>query len=280
MRRAGTSFRAFIADVVEPAASACINRIAKDACSREQARIPRSSHARKKLIPAGFSRTHTAPRPVHPRALREASLSGTGWRWPRTGATRTPNARRLKLHGPGATDGVTGLFGGSAVTPCRTARRCSSPKRWIANSATGGHAEESLKTPRAGRWREGGLAVLPIPDGGLGRDRRSASVWRHAEARGSVGPPASRAPSDFISAGASAEWLGRKRAARTVEPCLMTEIKFCNARAPSHPSPRGEGGRAEAIAEQGRVGSHRAIETVSHPAARYRSRPPSPGGEG
>ena len=69
-----------------------------------------------KLIPAHFSRTHTAPRPVHPRALHEASLSGTGWRWPRTGATRTPNARRLKLHRPGATDGVTGLFGRSAAT--------------------------------------------------------------------------------------------------------------------------------------------------------------------
>ena len=61
------------------------------------------------------------------------------------GATRTPNARRLKLHGPGATDGVTGFFGGSAVTPCRTARRCSSPQRWTETSATGGHAEESLK---------------------------------------------------------------------------------------------------------------------------------------
>jgi len=84
-----------------------------------------------KVIPAHFSRTHTAPRPVHPRALHEASLSGTGSRWPRKGATRTPNARRLKLHGPGATVGVTGLFGGSAVTPCRTARRCSSPKRWV-----------------------------------------------------------------------------------------------------------------------------------------------------
>ena len=34
-----------------------------------------------KVIPAHFSRTHTAPRPVHPRALREASFSGTGSRW-------------------------------------------------------------------------------------------------------------------------------------------------------------------------------------------------------
>ena len=53
-----------------------------------------------KVIPAHFSRTHTAPRPVHPRALREASFSGTGSRWPRTGATGTPNARRSKPHGP------------------------------------------------------------------------------------------------------------------------------------------------------------------------------------
>ncbi len=85
------------------------------------------------------------PRPVHPRALREASLSGTGERWPGKGATRTPNARRLKLHGPGATDGVTGLLGGSAVTPRQAARQCRGPKRWVETSATGGRAEESLK---------------------------------------------------------------------------------------------------------------------------------------
>jgi len=138
---------------------------------------------RNKVIPAHFSWTHTAPRPVHPRALREASLSGTGERWPGTGATRTPKARRLKLHGPGATDGVTGLFGGSAVTPCRTARRCSSPQRWIEISATGGHAEESLKTPRAGRWREGGLAGF-FPE----------------LSAGPLDLAASRAPSDFFRA--------------------------------------------------------------------------------
>jgi hypothetical protein len=97
------------------------------------------------LIPALRYRPHNAARPVHPRALREASLSGTGERWPRTGAKRTPNARRLKSQGPGATDGVTGFFGGSAVTPCQTARRCSSPKRWVETSATEGPAKERLK---------------------------------------------------------------------------------------------------------------------------------------
>ena len=65
-----------------------------------------------KVIPAHFSRTHTAPRPVHPRALREASFSGTGSRWPRTGATGTPNARRSKPHGPSR-----------QVRHCQTGRR-------------------------------------------------------------------------------------------------------------------------------------------------------------
>jgi len=64
-----------------------------------------------------------------------------GERWPRTGATRAPNARRLKLH----RRGVTGLFGGSAVTPCQTTRHCPGPKRWLETSATGGLAEQSLK---------------------------------------------------------------------------------------------------------------------------------------
>src|ERR1044071_1119591 len=77
------------------------------------------------------------------------------------GATRTPNARRLKLHGPGATDGVTGFFGGSAVTPCRTARRCSSPQRWTETSATGGHAEESLKHRARDAGEKADLRVFP-----------------------------------------------------------------------------------------------------------------------
>src|SRR6476661_5211904 len=100
-------------------ADACVLAVRDGRCA-----APPHFRFRTKVIPAHFFRTHTAPRPVHPRALREASLSGTGERWPRTGAARTPNARRLKLHRPGATDGVTGLFGGSAVTPCQTARRC------------------------------------------------------------------------------------------------------------------------------------------------------------
>jgi len=140
-----------------------------------------------KLIPAHFSRTHTAPRPVHPRALREASLSGTGSRWPRTGATRTPNARRLKLHRPGATDGVTGLFGGSAVTPCQTARRCPGPKRWIESQPPGAMRRKASNTAR-GTLERRRTCGFYTSNAGLGRDRRSASVRRRIEARGSVFP--------------------------------------------------------------------------------------------
>src|SRR5436189_5525066 len=109
------------------------------------ARLCHISDSELRLSPRTFSGLILRPGPVHPRALREALLSGTGERWPRTGATRAPNARRLKLHRPGATDGVTGLFGGSAVTPCQTTRRCPGPKRWLETSATGGLAEQSLK---------------------------------------------------------------------------------------------------------------------------------------
>ena len=154
---------------------------------------------RNKVIPAHFSRTHTAPRPVHPRALREASLSGTGERWPRTGATRTPKARRLKLHRPGATDGVTGLFGGSAVTPCQTARRCPGPKRWLETSATGGLAEQSLKH----RARDAGEKADLLVFSGI--------------SRGSVGPRGvPRALEPFSSAHRPND-SDAKRIARTME---------------------------------------------------------------
>ncbi len=36
--------------------------------------------------------------------------------------------------GPGATVGVTGLLGGSAVTPHQAARHCQGPKRWVENT--------------------------------------------------------------------------------------------------------------------------------------------------
>ena len=76
-----------------------------------------------------------APRPVHPRALHEASLSGTGERWPRPGATRTPNARRLKPQGPGATSvRVTGSSKAGAVAPVRRTGAGRGPKRWLENS--------------------------------------------------------------------------------------------------------------------------------------------------
>ena len=84
-----------------------------------------------KVIPARLSWTHTAPRPVHPRALLEASKSGIGSRWPRKGAERTPNARRLKLHRSRRHSWRHGLFGGSAVTPGQTVRRCLGLKRWV-----------------------------------------------------------------------------------------------------------------------------------------------------
>ena len=108
--------------------------------------------------------------PVHPRALREASLSGTGGRWPRTGATRTPNARRPKPRGPGATDSRLGSLDGVALPRCQPAGDGGGPERWVKISPPG-VMRSKPQTPRAGRWREDEPAVL-FPDClGLARGR-------------------------------------------------------------------------------------------------------------
>ena len=119
--------------------------------------------------------------------------------WPRTGATRAPNARRLKLHCPGATDGVTGLFGGSAVTPCQTTRHCPGPKRWLETSATGGLAEQSLKH----RARDAGEKA----------DLRAFS----GISRGSVGPRGVPRALELFSSAHRPNDPDAKRIARTME---------------------------------------------------------------
>ena len=113
------------------------------------------------LIPARFSRTHTAPRPVQPRALLEASTSGIGWRWPRTGATRTPNARRPKPHR--SRSGCSGSRGPERRSPYRRSHGqavAAAQQRWIATVCPPGAMRSKPQTPRAGRWRESGLAEL------------------------------------------------------------------------------------------------------------------------
>src|SRR6185503_18007281 len=68
--------------------------------------------------------------------------------------------------------------------PCVPAGRAGPHQRWIAMVTPPGAARSKPTTPRAGRRRDGGLAVIR---------QCSASASRDAEVRGSVGPPASRA---------------------------------------------------------------------------------------
>ncbi len=73
-----------------------------------------------------------------------------------------------------------------------------------------GDVRSKPQTSRAGRWRKGGLAVLTkYRDTDPRPGAVSASMSRDIEARGSAGPPASRAPSDF-SEGASADMTRAK----------------------------------------------------------------------
>ena len=125
------------------------------------------------------------------------------------------------------------------------ARRGRGPQRWVGpvrsatargdlkTQPTGGRAEQTSNTAR-GTLERRRTCGFDTTGGGPGRDRRSASVWRHAEARGSVGPPASRAPSDFFR-----ERLGRITRAQTAprERGVLSAITYPrHARAcPGHP---------------------------------------------
>ena len=66
--------------------------------------------------------------------------------------------------------------------------------------STGGFAEQAYKHRARDAGEKADLRFLRQMDGGPGRARRSASVSRDAEARGSARPPASRAPSDLFRA--------------------------------------------------------------------------------
>ena len=81
-------------------------------------------------------------RPVQPRALLEASTSGTGWRWPRTGATRTPNAGGPSREVPARLRGSQG-FGDRCAPGAKPNAHRSTLKRWSSFQSEGKHG--SLK---------------------------------------------------------------------------------------------------------------------------------------
>ena len=168
--------------------------------------IPGAATRKIKLIPAHFSWTHNAPRPVHPRALREASLSGTGERWPRPGATRTPNARRLKLHRSRRHSWRHRALWRQRRNSVPNGQALPGPKRWIENSATGGHAEESLKHRARDAGEKADLRVFSGISAGL------------------LDLAASRAPSDFFRRRIGPNNSGAKRAARTMEADLQDAV--------------------------------------------------------
>jgi hypothetical protein len=72
---------------------------------------------------------------------------------------------------------------------------------------TGGRAEQAYKHRARDAGEKADLRYYNT-NGGPGRDRRSASVSRDAEARGSAGPPASRAPSDLFRARKATKYSG------------------------------------------------------------------------
>ena len=160
----------------------------------------------------------------NPRALHGRHQAGPA----RGGRARVqhahPNARRLELH-------RSRRHSWRHRTPWRQCRNSAPGGQALSgskavgrnHSATGGHAEESLQTPRAGRWRESGLADTKLSERRSWPGLPFASVWRHAEARESVGPPASRAPSDcFPKAHRPNDSGASRRENADVRPAMQT----------------------------------------------------------
>jgi hypothetical protein len=129
---------------------------------------------------------------------------------PQRAAAQTLRSRRDSFASPGL------LWQRRNSVP--TARRCRGPKRSVGpenrasvgvlkSEPTGGRTEQASNTARgtSERRRTCGLAIGRRP----GQARRPASQRRRFEARGSVGPPAFRAPLGLFE-GASAQGLGRK----------------------------------------------------------------------
>jgi len=168
--------------------------------ARASSRKQRCSRASKILIPARKFALILPPRPVHPRALHEASLSRTGERWPRKGATRTPNARRLKLHGPGATDGVTGSL---VAVPQLRAERPGAAAAQSGGSEPqppGCHAEESLTNSARGTLVR----------------RRTCGFLSPVLSAGPLDLAASRAPSDLFPLAYRLKSVGSRCPTRTM----------------------------------------------------------------
>jgi hypothetical protein len=126
-------------------------------------------------------------------------------RWSRQGATRTPASRQPKLSGPGAPIRASlGTKGAGASAGPNRGFAGMSPQRWIGSAAPQGKEPERsvhrgslsirLPTPRAGRRRNGGLAVT-TNRAALFEKHRSACVSREAQARGSARTPRPAPPS-------------------------------------------------------------------------------------
>ena len=149
--------------------------------------------------------TEGASRGVDKRDRRAVAAPGCNTHTQRAAAEAAWSRRHRWRHG---------LFGGSAVTPCRTGRRCSSPKRWIETSATGGHAEESLKHRARDAGEKADLRFYPT-----GRRSRPRLPFCSGFARG-LGPWVRWTPGVPRPLGLFRERIGRnhsgaKRTART-----------------------------------------------------------------
>ena len=117
--------------------------------------------------------------------------------------------RRPKPRSPGPTARVTGIWRSLCArrqterTPVNPKAVVKLPERKKARKpemfkpSTGGFAEQAYKHRARDAGEKADLRFLQYGRR-PGRDRRSASVSRDAEARGSVRPPASRAPSDLF----------------------------------------------------------------------------------
>jgi len=195
----------------------------------------------------------SAPRSTRGAFRRRLEGADRG-RWLRKGATRTPAPRQPKPSGPGALIraplGTKGV--GASAGPDRGFAGMS-PQRWIGSAASQGQEPERsvhrgspgirLQTPRAGRWRNGGLAAITKPSGACSRSIAPPGLRERLRPAGPHTTPASRAALTFRGASRWHDSDVKTRRGKERVCLQMRDERACRIRA--FPSPAcGRGDRS------------------------------------
>ena len=119
------------------------------------------SHYREDLSPPPFGGLRVFAASIHVRDATGCVSRGDRGRWPRTGAKmHTQRAAAQAARSRRDKRSRHRVLGGDCRNSGPTARRSQRPKAVVRKLRPPGAVQSKPQTPRAGRWRNGGLADL------------------------------------------------------------------------------------------------------------------------